>query len=145
MTRSPLLQMELEQGFTWRRNMRLMSLLPYFDRDLVELVLRIHPEHLIAGGRQKAPLRELVAQRLPSVRMPTRKVDFTQNLHEVLRSDGRSAWERLGGPRRLAELGIVDPDALRDFLGDYFSGRRFPGFRVWHVLSTEMWLRARMS
>ncbi len=143
LSQAPLLLLELDQGFAWAKRLGFTFLYPYFDRDLVELTLRMHPEHLIAGGRAKTPLRQMVAERLPSVQMPAKKVDFTQMVHEVLRPGGRTAWANLGGPIMLGELGIVDPDRINALTEQYFDGRNQHGMQSWLILSTEVWLRAR--
>jgi len=143
LTQAPLLLLELDQGHAWARHLGLTFLFPYFDRDVVQLSLRTHPDHLMAGGRAKAPLRRLVASRLPSVSIRARKVDFTQMVHQVLRRAGHRAWRRLGGPRMLAELGVVDPVPVNRLMDDYFVGDGTGWSRTWSILSTEMWLRAR--
>lgn len=139
---APLLLLELDQGIIWARSLGFTLLYPYFDRDLVELLLRIHPEYLLAGGHNKTPLRRLVAERLPSVPLRKKKVDFTQMDHELLMAQGRDIWKRMGGPTMLSELGLVDPDLVNKFMDDYFSGRNTNSFRTWIILSTEAWLRA---
>jgi len=139
---APLLLLELDQGIIWARNLGFTLLYPYFDRDLVELSLRIHPEYLLAGGHNKTPLRQLVAERLPSVPLRKKKVDFTQMDHELLVAQGKDIWKRMGGPTMLAELGLVDPDLVNKLMDDYFSGRDKNSFRTWIILSTEEWLRA---
>jgi asparagine synthetase B (glutamine-hydrolysing) len=141
---SSILQFELEDAFTGSSRTGLTTLFPYFDRDLVELMLRTHPEHLISGGRHKMPLRRLVTARLPKVSMRARKVDFTRIFHDLMRSDGVATWRRLVGRLRLAELGIVDPSRIGEFMDGYFAGRHQGGLLAWQVLATEMWLRARL-
>jgi asparagine synthase (glutamine-hydrolysing) len=140
---APTFSMELEQSQAWANRTGFRFLYPYFDRDLVELSLRMPPEHLIAGGRAKAPLRRLVSERLPSVAMPTRKVVFGESFDRVFRLHGRSAWAALGGPRVLAELGIVDPGRVRVSMEEYFSGAASQRLAAWFLLSTELWLQAR--
>jgi asparagine synthetase B (glutamine-hydrolysing) len=143
LTQAPLLLLELDQAYIWARHQGFTLLVPYFDQDLVGLTLRTHPEVLIAGGRVKAQLRRLVAERLPSVTMPSKKVDFTQMVHAVLRSAGRDVWQNLGGATRLAELGIVEPRRLKPLLDDYLAERHNNWVAIWRILSTETWLRAR--
>jgi asparagine synthetase B (glutamine-hydrolysing) len=139
--RAPYLALEHDQAHAWARRSGFRLLLPYYDRDVVELGLRTHPEDLLAGGRAKAPLRRLVAERLPAVALPPRKRDFTGSADQVLRAGGRRAWDRLGGPRMLADLGVVDPAGVRAMMERYFAGG--DGWRgAWLVLSTEHWLRA---
>jgi asparagine synthase (glutamine-hydrolysing) len=143
LTQAPLLLLEYDQSHAWARHQGFTLLYPYLDRDLVEHSLRMHPESLIAGGRAKAPLRRLVAERLPTVSMPTRKVDFTRMVHEVLRPGGRAVWRELGGPDMLAGLGVADADRLNVAMAGYFDGRSDNWVQAWLILSTETWLRAR--
>jgi asparagine synthase (glutamine-hydrolysing) len=143
LSQAPLLLLERDQEHAWARQLGFTLLFPYFDRDLVELSLRIPPEELIAGGRHKAPLRRLVGARLPSVAMRAKKVDFTGAVHEVFRPAGRQAWRSLGGPIAVTELGLVDGARLDRFMADYFEGRSSDWLHAWLVLSTEAWLRAR--
>ena len=75
--------------------------------------------------------------------MPTRKVDFTQMVHDVLRPGGRAVWRELGGPDMLADLGVADADRLKVAMADYFDGRSANWVQAWPILSTETWLRAR--
>jgi len=137
--------LEMEQGKAWANSAGFSLLYPYFDRDLVELLLRVRPEDLIAGGRVKTPLRRLVAERLPSVEMPASKIDFTQVAHGILRSGGQMIWQKMKGFSILAELGIVNFDSLDLLMEGYFSGHNNDWVRTWLVLSTEAWLRARSN
>ena len=143
LTQAPLLLLEYDQSHAWARSHGFTLLYPYLDRDLVEHSLRMHPESLIAGGRAKTPLRRLVAERLPNVAMPTRKVDFTQMVHDVLRPGGRAVWRELGGPAVLSDLGVADAEHLNVAMADYFAGRSDDWVRPWRILTTETWLRAR--
>jgi asparagine synthase (glutamine-hydrolysing) len=140
---SPTFSMELEQSQAWAGQAGFRLLFPYFDRDLVELSLRMPPAQLVTGGRAKAPLRRLVAARLPAVAMPARKVLFGQLFDRLFRLHGRRAWTALGGPRVLGELGVVDPPRVSALMDDYFDGVAPHGLEAWLVLSMELWLRAR--
>ncbi len=140
---SPTFSVELEQSGAWADQAGFTLLFPYFDRDLVELSLRTPPGDLLAGGRAKAPLRRLVAERLPSVAMPAAKVLFGQLFDRLFRLHGRRAWTALGGPLVLGELGVVDPRRVSALMEDYFSGVAPGSVEPWLVLSMELWLRAR--
>ena len=120
-------------------------LYPYFDKDLTEVLLRIHPEHLLAGGRAKAPLRRMVAERLQTVTLPTKKVDFGQMIHGMLRPQGRLKWQSMEGPKLLSHFDISDSKRLNPVMEDYFSGRSNNANLIWRILSTEMWLRKRVE
>jgi asparagine synthase (glutamine-hydrolysing) len=145
LSQSPAVSMELEQSRAWVAQAGFRLLFPYFDRDLVELSLRMPPEHLIAGGQAKAPLRRLVATRLPKVTMPTRKILFDQAFDPLFRRHSRGAWAALGGPRVLAELDVVDPVRVRAWMDSYFSGVSHESLGPWLMLSMESWLQARSN
>ena len=142
---APLLLMELDQGQAWARQLGFTLLYPYFDRDLMEFLLRAHPEHLIAGGVSKAKLRRLVADRLPDVMMRSKKVDFSEIADAVLRSEGPLSRERLGGLTILSDLNIVDGKRLEAEVDSYFRGENKHRSLVWRVISTEAWLQRRST
>ncbi len=142
-TVGPLYLIERDQSAAWADQVGFTFLFPFLDRDLVALSLRIPPEELIAGGRHKAPLRRLVAARLPAVAMRPKKVDFTPAVHEVLRPAVRRLWRSAGGGAMLAELGLVDAARLDRFMEDYGAGRNARWLGAWLAFSTEAWLRAR--
>jgi asparagine synthase (glutamine-hydrolysing) len=140
---APILSLELDQGFARAAHAGFRLLFPYLDRDLVELALRMRPEHLMAGGRAKGPLRRLVADRLVAVSMRTRKVSFARMFDDLFRASGRRAWREIGGPATLAELGLVDGRGVNATMERYWAGADRHGFHAWLVLSTELWLRSR--
>ncbi len=139
---SPALLQEFDTGHAWGESLGLREFLPYFDRDVMELSLRMRPEHLLVGGKAKGPLRNYVATRLPGLELPRRKVDFTGMVHRALRSEGPAIWRRLGGPERLAALGAGDGGKIRKGMADYFEGRDNHWKRTWTALSAEAWLAA---
>ena len=121
---------------------------PFFDPDVVELLCRVRPELLIAGNREKAPVRPLLRRSVPSVGPEWPKTVFMDSyLASVLRSQGPAVWRRLGGASALAELEVVDGDGVRGFVDTYFAGNGGPAdmWRVWSILSAEAWVRARST
>lgn len=140
---SPTFALELEQLHAWTARLGVRFFFPYFDRDLVELSLRMAPADLIAGGEAKAPLRRLVAQRLPGVAMPPRKVFFDRAFHTLFRLHGQRAWRSLGGARLLAGLDIIAPQQVDAMMDDYFREAGARSISPWLVLSMELWLRGR--
>jgi asparagine synthase (glutamine-hydrolysing) len=142
---SPLLLQEFEQGFAWAQSLGFTLLFPYFDQDLAELLLRIHPQHLLSGGRAKAPLRRLVAERLPSVTLPSKKVDFGQIVHTLLRPHCEAQWKEMGEGKTLAKLGVSNAERLGSAVHDYAVGQSQNSHMAWRILSTEAWLRKRAA
>jgi hypothetical protein len=139
----PLLQLQMEQGALLMRNLGFALFLPYFDRDVVELLLRVRPEDLIHGGYHKAPLRRVIASRLPTIETRVKKVSYGWNADLELRTRGRAMWREFGGPAALERLGLVSSERVNAYMDEYFAGRREDGLQAWLFLSAEMWLRAR--
>ena len=142
---SPSFCLELEQLHAWTGQLGIGLFFPYFDRDLVELCLRMPPAQLLSADGTKAPLRRLVARRLPETSMPRKKVIFDRAFHPLFRRHGRRAWHSLGGAQVLTDLGIVDSHAVEAMMDGYWDGMRPPTLSPWLVLSMELWLRARGS
>ncbi len=142
---APILFHEFEQAYAWAHNLGFSLLYPYYDQDLVEVVLRFHPTQLIAGGKAKGPLRRMVGRRLPAVSLPTKKVDFAQMVHDLLRPRCKEKWQSMEGTKCLEDLGISKRSTLDAAIEDYASGRNDNAQLVWRILSTESWLRKRPS
>ncbi len=142
---SPALMMELDQGAAWAQAQGIATFLPFFDRDVIELSLRLTPEQLLAGGESKALLRNLVRGGLPQVELPARKVGFGMMVHDVLRKSGREIWQNWRSTLRLGEIGLIQPDRGQRALDGYFAHRNNDWFLAWKILSAEAWLRHHRS
>ena len=142
LVQSPMMHIEFDQAAAWSQSLGFAAYYPFFDRDVVELTLRMNPRDLIAEGRMKSPLRIMVGDMLPDVTVPKRKVDFTALSHGILRTHGLEAWRRLGGAKRLAELGVVSASEVDAMWEDYVYKGRGDTLRPWLLLSSEIWLRS---
>jgi len=120
-------------------------LLPFFDRELVELSLRMHPDDLLQLGRHKSPLRRYVADLEGQVQLPQRKVQFTYYGQALLRRELLQTWDTMGGTPRLAELGLVDERRLRRLVQQFCDGRQVSALLLWVAVATEHWLRGRAA
>lgn len=118
-------------------------LYPYFDQELIELLLRIHPEKLLEDGRAKTPVRRLVKKRLSTVNMAKKKVDFTLDAHDLLRNSGKDVWRCFSRPLKLEEFGYVKSEDLNEYMDAYFLHKHNHWLYVWLIISTETWLHAR--
>ncbi|MCA9670916.1 MAG: PqqD family peptide modification chaperone [Myxococcales bacterium] len=139
----PTLMLELDQSGAWSARHGRRLCYPFFDRDLVELALRLPPEHLYRRGQMKSPLRELVARELPALPPTQRKVDFTALGCELVRRTGAAVWQALGGAPALAALGVVEREEAEAWMRAYFAGQVERPAQAWRLLSTEHWLQQR--
>jgi asparagine synthase (glutamine-hydrolysing) len=119
---------------------------PYLHRPLVELALRLPPEMCVRPHARKWILREAMRGILPdTVRTRVGKGALDGlNLWSLVHDGRRIEW-LLRDPI-LAQLGCIDPTALRRILDDVRSGRAsHEGWRdlINTTLDVEMWLQLR--
>lgn len=141
----PLMSMELEETFEFGRRHGLRVQHPYWDADLIELLYRTPPHLLNQGGRSKALVRRSVARRFPLLGFDRqKKVVATDFYRTTLAREGAAAWRSLGGVQALADMGIVNSRATEEAFAAMLNGSKTHGvYRIWDILSTEAWVRAR--
>lgn len=90
---------------------------PFLDPDVVDFCLALPKRHKMIGLRDKVALRRLAAQRLPPAVSARRKQPFRAPIGQVLfgpEANGR--FDHALSESALAELGVVDPAAVRHLL-----------------------------
>ena len=140
-----IVSMEMEEVFENGQSMDMRVLMPYWDPDLVDLLYRVPPDVLDRGDRSKALVRETLASRFKGLGLDRQKKVLASNyFKKVMLGQGARVWERIGGARALAELGVVDQRRLDDFAQRAFAGGTVrEANRIWNVLNVESWVRAR--
>ena len=143
----PLMAIELEENFEFGRRAGLRMLHPYWDADLVHLLMRIPPHRLNHGGRAKGMVRHTLARRFPGLGFERqKKVAATSFYHRILLEEGPRVWKAMGGPRELSKLEIVDERMLESTVQTLFAGSQPQQlYRIWDVLGLECWLRAHVN
>jgi asparagine synthase (glutamine-hydrolysing) len=118
---------------------------PFWDPDLIELLVRVRPAARSADGLAKALVRRPLAERFPGLGFERqRKSNLGAALLSVLETQGRPARQAMGEVRALADLGVVDGDQVRALMDDALAGRshRHRLGWVWEILNLEAWTRA---
>lgn len=145
----PLLGLELEESFEMGRRLGIQFAHPFLDPDLVAYLYRLPPEGLVgSGGPDRALVRDGLASRFPDLGFDRqRKSDARQFFAELARAEGVRIWRRLGGPRALEELGIVDGRGVAVEIGAMLSSTNEATglFRLWDLINLEQWLRQRCA
>jgi hypothetical protein len=106
----------------------------------------VRPEQLARGGRSKGLVRDEVARRCPGLGFESqRKIPATGLFLERMQRGAGSIWRRLGGPRALGEMGVVDTDEVRCVAERIEGGTAdVRALQRWFSLfSLEVWARAR--
>jgi asparagine synthetase B (glutamine-hydrolysing) len=139
--------LEMEEQYQFGQHLQVRFMHPYWDADLVDLLYRVPPSLLMANGRSKAMVRDMLARRFPSLGFERqRKVVATNFLRRLLHAEAPTVLDRFGTFSTLGGHGVVDARAARDFARQAFaeaSGARM--YQAWELLNAESWARAHSS
>lgn len=143
----PMRSLDQEELYASRRRVGLRELQPYWDSDLVEFLFRTPPRLLNRGGRTKGLVRYAVGRRFPGLGFERhRKISASNFFCELVQEQGPLVWQRLGGVRALADLGVVDAGSVNQWLaGRVPDDRLMDTAKVWETLGLEAWVRAHAS
>jgi len=141
----PIQAVDLEEAYEKGRRLGVEVLMPYFDADLVDLLLRTHPRVLTKGNRSKSLVRESMASRVAGFGLERQKKITTGNFWPKKLEEAAACWRELGGVRALGELGIVDADLLDAEVQQKLENRQSAAVPfIWEILDHEAWVRARL-
>jgi asparagine synthase (glutamine-hydrolysing) len=142
----PLVSLEREERFEFGRLNGVRYSYPFWDPDLVDLLMRTPPEYLNRNGRSKGLVRQTVAARMPDLNFDRQiKRTGTSFSRTLIAAEGRSLFAELGETKVLGDLGIVDPCMARSFVGAALDGDTADLYRVWDLLNLEYWVRTRLN
>ena len=120
---------------------------PFLDLDLIELVLRLPPEHGFDAMFSRPLLRKAMHGSVPDeVRLRRDKTYFDPLLDHCLATEDRQGVTRLLGAAGAEVQSLADPAGVRGLLDDGPS--RHPGGPsswtrdVWRLATAECWLRS---
>ena len=134
-----------EENFVLARRSGVRIAQPFWDADLIELMMKIRPQVRMRGGFTKALLLDPLMRRFPDSGFEKRKKSYTGNviLAELV-AGARKAKIAMGGIRALSELGLVDPLRANPFLDHAFAGTDDRAkTSAWEILCLESWAQAR--
>jgi hypothetical protein len=116
---------------------------PYWDPDLVELMLRTPPRVLNAGGRSKGLVRQSLHRRFPEIGLgDQRKVSAISFWEAERRREGPALLAAAGDFPALSRLGLVDGQSLAVSVHRNLTMNKPKGKHIWLPLGLEMWVRA---
>lgn len=131
-----------------RRVARLEGVLhrsPLWDRHVVEFALSRPFAERVEGGESKILLRSALQGLVPDEVLaprPQRTGAPDSVFHRLMRDGVLPTADRLGSMERLADLGIVEPQAFADAVSGYRAQPSFfLGAQIAFSVDTECWLR----
>jgi asparagine synthase (glutamine-hydrolysing) len=115
---------------------------PLFDRRIVEMSMAIPPEYKLSGVREKAVLKQSIADLLPATIIDRPK----SGMMVPVQLGFRKYWHRQAKSLLLDRRALISPyinqDVIREWLsfqGDVWG--RY-GVKLWLLVSLELWLQA---
>ncbi|PSB57334.1 asparagine synthetase B family protein [Chamaesiphon polymorphus] len=115
---------------------------PLFDRRIVDLSMTIPPEYKLSGVKEKAVLKQAVADLLPAAIIDRPK----SGMMVPVQLGFRKYWQRQARSILLNRNALIAPYIDRDLIKEWLNFRgdvwgRY-GVKLWLLVSLEMWLQA---
>jgi asparagine synthase (glutamine-hydrolysing) len=115
---------------------------PLFDRRIVELSMAIPPEYKLSGVREKAVLKQAVADLLPATIIDRPK----SGMMVPVQLGFRKYWQHQAAKILLDRHALIAPYIDRDLIKEWLNFRgdiwgRY-GVKLWLLVSLEIWLQA---
>jgi asparagine synthase (glutamine-hydrolysing) len=133
-----------EETFALARSTRVRVAQPFWDADLIQLLMRIRPQVRMRDGYTKSLLRRALIRRMSGLGFERRLKSYTG--HVILtsyRARAAKIWATMGGVRTLDRLGVVERRAAHAFMEHALaSGTDREWLRVWDLINLENWARA---
>lgn len=114
---------------------------PFLDHEIVDFMLTVPPSLKLRGPRSKYVLRRAVADIVPSAILRRRKAGFGAPIRAWLRRDLHEMVDDLLGEQSVAGRGLLEPSAVRRLIDDHRSGRADNTYRIWALLTLELWMQ----
>jgi len=113
---------------------------PFWNVDLIEFMIRVHPLTRQRNGMPKAQIRERLGRRFPGLGFERQQKRLVGNLiQSITRAETKQALGTLGEDWALDGLGVIDSRQMLRAMDDLTGAK---GWRIWDVLNLEAWVRA---
>jgi len=112
---------------------------PFVDPRLIEFAAKLPADLKIKGRHLKYVLRKVAARYIPRevVRLP--KQGFGFPVGRWMQSDLKKLVVNRLENSRLVEAGVFRHEYLRNIVNEHMTGRRDHSYRLWLLLSLEIW------
>lgn len=133
-----------EETFLLSRRIDLLVQQPFWDADLIELMIRIRPQVLVRGNLTKSFIRNALIRRFPESGFEHRRKSRTDRFWlSTVSAQAKPEYESIGGVRTLGELGVLDPAHADSFMNCQPRNDGYQWCRpAWDILNLEAWARA---
>ena len=113
---------------------------PFLDREMVSLALRMPLAQRFPRGRCKAVIKDAMSSSLPKRILRKRKWGFTFNPYHQFKKDLRSIARSVLTPENLEKLDLIDPRFVQQILEHPPTPRmRWHYFMLWMIVGLHFW------
>mgnify|MGYP003578383613 FL=1 len=120
----------------------LESRMPLLDHRVIEFAWQLPLSQKLRGGREKLPLRTLLARYVPRALTDRPKQGFGVPMAAWLRGPLRDWAESLLDERSLRRGGMLQPEPIRRRWLEHVRGETSWDYDLWAVLMFQAWLEA---
>jgi len=114
---------------------------PYLDNEVVDYMERVPVALKLKWPTSKYLLRECLRGLVPDDIIRRRKAGFGAPIRTWLRRDLVGMVDDLLGPETIQKRGLFDCAAIRRLIDDDRSGRADNTYRIWALLTLELWMQ----
>lgn len=119
---------------------------PFLNSEVFRLAWKIPLQHKIMGARGKIPLRQMLAEHIPTSLYENRpKMGFGVPLGEWLKEDFREWTLSCLDSGSLRAQGIFDPESVSMLLKHHLEGTKSNQYGLWNILMMQQWLKKHNS
>jgi asparagine synthetase B (glutamine-hydrolysing) len=139
---APAPNLRAEEAFVLGRQAGMLIRDPFWNADLIEFMIRVHPSSRQRNGVAKALIRDKLERRFPDLGFEHQQKKVIGSLiQSTTRAEIERALETFGENWALDELGVIDSRNMLRAAGD-LTGMKV--WRIWDVLNLEAWVRANL-
>jgi len=115
---------------------------PLLDAEIIEFVSRVPPELKLRGLTTKYILKQAMRDTVPEWVVRRRKAGFGAPTRMWLRRDLREMVDDLLSEENIRRRGYLNPPEVRRLVEQDRAGTHDYSYRVWMLLTLELWQRA---
>lgn len=112
---------------------------PFLDQNVIEWAAQLPDSYKYHNGTKKYILKEIVHQYIPKEMMDRPKMGFAIPYENWMMTDLKEQVMYFLDPEKIDRQGIFNPDYVSKVRGDFFSGKRELGMKIWYLLMFQMW------
>jgi asparagine synthase (glutamine-hydrolysing) len=114
---------------------------PYLNKELLDLAVRLPSRLKIKGLKRKYILKKAVESILPREVIYRKKAGFGAPIRSWLRGELRPMIDDLLSDETITKRALFKPAAVRSLIGDFDSGKEDLSLHLFQLLTLELWHR----